>query len=124
MEESGYTIDVEGKIIIETFCGIFNLTNYERLKSDEFADPRFSHDFNVLSDIRMTNSKFNNEDAKRLVNFLYKNIPKTGNRKCAVVTKTPQQVVFSVFFEEYSKILPVEVMTFSTVEAAMDWINH
>ena len=122
--KSTYEIIVTKKIIIETFVGSFTIDSYKELKNREFKDTKFNPAYSVIADLREIESLYNNKEAKLIADFLFDNKDKITNRKSALVTSTKQQVVGSMLFETYSNKLPINVKVFSTLEAALKWIEE
>jgi hypothetical protein len=114
-------------LIIETFNGKFQLSEYERMKRDEFSDPLFNPNFHVLADIRKADFGFetNNAESKvfQVTEFLKSNKEKVGIRKCAFLTVNPDQVVSSIFYTEYIKTLPIQAAAFSTLDKALEFLE-
>jgi len=127
MGKATYKILPECKLIIEKFDGIFSLEAYEKMKTEEFANPEFNSGFNVLADLRKasfgTQLNSSEKEMTLISRFLIGEKDKIGKRKSAILTEKPDQVVCSILFMESVKPLPVIVESFSTVEAALKWLG-
>ncbi len=127
MGKASFKILPENKLIIEKYLGTFFIHEYERMKKEEFAHPDFNVNYNVLADVRQASFgiKVNTPDKKMelVTEYLQTHKDKIGKRKCAFLAENPEQVVNSIFFSEYVKDLPIYVKTFSTVNAALQWLG-
>lgn len=119
-----YKIDTKQKLIIETWPVNIIIEDYYDVKKREFEDPDFSKEFNVITDLRKVNQDFDEEIINGIIDFLKKNSDKMKNRKSAVIADSPQLVASSLFFGQKSKNTTVKVSVFSSMNAAIKWINE
>jgi hypothetical protein len=118
-----YLIIPDLNLIIESWIGNFNFDEILEQKKMESADPKWKDNYNVLADDRQTNFEINvllNDNSKYLSlsqNFIKK-------RKTALLTSLPHQVVTSILLQmhKHPEAL-VELEVFSTVKAAINWLN-
>ncbi len=122
--EITYKIDKEKKLIIETWPEELTLDDYINAKLSEFSDPDFNPDFDVITDLRKVNPKFNETLIEGIINFMEGNTDKMKNRKSAIVADSPQLVASSLFFGQKTRNLSVKVSVFSSMNAALKWIKE
>jgi hypothetical protein len=127
MVKVSFKILPDCKLIIEKYAGPFSVELYEQMKLEEFSDPEFNSNYNVLADLRKasfgTQSLSSEKEMALVSKFLMSNKENVGKRKSAILTANPEQVVSSIFFMESVKPLPVIVESFSTVDAALKWLG-
>ena len=120
-----YKIDPKNQVIIETFSEDFTLQGYIAHKNKLHNDPEFSPNYHIIADLRKTSiNKMHTDAIENMISFLANNKDKISNRKSAIVTSTPKQVVNSFIFSKYARELSIKIKIFSTFEAALDWINE
>jgi len=122
MDKNSYYIDVDKKLIIETYKGLMTLENYKELKIREFADPDFDPTYHVIGDLRLTTINYTEEDLLKLIEFLIEKREYIGRRKSALVATKPIQVAASVIFDQSAGHLPLNVKIFNTIESAFQWV--
>jgi hypothetical protein len=126
MGSATFKILPDNKLIIEKYSGTFLISEYERMKNDEFEHPDFNPDYDVLADLR--EGYFESIDVApdktviSVTDFLKSNKVNIGKRRCAFLAINPDQVVSSIFYENFIKGLPIVSKSFSTVLAALDWL--
>jgi len=127
MEKASFKILPENKLIIEKYSGTFLITEYERMKQEEFSNLDFNSNFDVLADLRETCFELKtvspNETIKSVTDYLQTNKDKIGKRKCAFLAINPDQVVSSIFYSIFVKELPIISKSFNTVDAALEWLG-
>ena len=120
-----YRFDHEQKIIYEILKGDITLNELLQLERNKFNDPEHNASYSVILDIREANFRFSNVEKE----IFYESIKDytanlNMNRKCAILTNNPQEVVISELFKlRMSQSSPMNIKIFSTETAAMEWIN-
>ncbi|MBN1158281.1 MAG: hypothetical protein JXA61_02780 [Bacteroidales bacterium] len=123
MFKSTYIILEESDIIIEVHKGILTLENIIRYRKKQMEDHKFSPDFHILMDMRNVIIAGKPVNVNDYVSFYLKNKDMMGKRRIAVLTSTPNQVFYTTLFEQHSEHLTQKTRTFSTEEAALQWLN-
>lgn len=119
-----YKIDKEQKLIIETWPEKLTIEDYYDVKKREFEDSDFRKEFNVITDLRKVNEGFNEEIIIGIIDFMKKNSDKMKNKKSAVIADSPQLVASALFFGHKYKNTTIKVSVFSSMNAAIKWINE
>jgi hypothetical protein len=126
MGKASFKIFPDNHLIIEKFSGTFIISEYEQMKRDEFKHPDFNLNYDVLADLRAGFFEYKNvapdETIMSVTDFLKSNKEKIGKRKCAFLAINPDQVVSSIFYDNFIKGLPIVSKSFTTVTAAVDWL--
>jgi hypothetical protein len=126
MGNASFKILPSNKLIIERFTGTFKLSEYIRVKKEEFSHSDFDSNFDVLADIRETvyglKTGTQDETILSVTDYLKSNKEKIGKRKCAFLAINPDQVVSSIFYENFVKGLNIVSKSFTTLNAALDWL--
>ena len=126
MGKASFKIFPDYKLIIEKYSGTFIISEYERMKKDEFKHPDFNPDYDVLADLREGYFESKNvapdETVLSVTDFLKSNKENIGKRRCAFLAINPDQVVSSIFYENLIKGLPIVSKSFTTVTVALDWL--
>jgi hypothetical protein len=117
-----YTIDTERKIIFEVWSENVSFNDYRDYKAILFEDPAFNPSFDVICDVRKYTKGINMDALESIIKLFLDHPDKTQKRKSALVTNDPMQVAGSMIFQTKSNVLPIQVLVFSTIEAALDWI--
>ena len=118
-----YTINTKRKIIIETWSEFVTIEEFIELKKQEFSDSEFNPNFNVLTDLRITKLGFDEKLISEIIKYMLSNPAKIKNRKSAIVADNPQLVAGSFLYEKKGVDLPVNIKTFTTIEAALNWFK-
>ena len=119
-----YQIDTIKRVITETWPEIVTIEDYKQVKQSEFNDPDFDADFNVITDMRLLNLELNVIIIDKIINFIDNNSNTMKDRKSAILTNKPNQVVNSFIFRSRAKNLPLNIKVFSTMEGALNWISE
>ncbi len=119
-----YQIDTTKRVITETWPEIVSFEDYKQVKQSEFNDPDFDPDFNVITDMSLLNLELNVIIIDKIINFIDNNSNTMKDRKSAILTKKPNQVVNSFVFRSGAKNLPLNIKVFSTMEGALNWISE
>jgi len=126
MGKASFNILPHYKLIIEKYSGSFLISEYKRMKNEEFEHPDFNPVYDVLADLRDACYEMKEPEPDKVImsvtDYLKSNRGKIGKRKCAFIAIKPDQVVSSVFYSEYVKDLPIDSKVFSTIEAALNWL--
>lgn len=117
-----YTLK-EAAFIIEKYEGPLSLTSLKNLKKRQSKDPSFNKNFHLLSDIRETQLKIQLEDIKQYQSFVSR-LDVIGDRKLAILTNSPMQVAIASLFKSHLKSSGQEIEIFSTLEAAIHWLDR
>ncbi|MCT4587972.1 MAG: hypothetical protein N4A71_09135 [Carboxylicivirga sp.] len=118
-----YKIIPELSLIIECYSGNVNSNEVIGLKRKQIKDKDYNCNLNTiayLSDIVI--NQYSRPATKQFVNLLASNVNYAGNRKSAIITKSPVQVVVSTLYQLESKKHPMCYKTVSTIAAAMNWL--
>lgn len=113
----------ETNLIIEKFEGDLNLASLKNLKSREVEDPLYHKDYPILSDIRTSQPQISLDEIKDYQNFISK-LDVVGERQLAILTESPMQVAIASLFKSHFNKNGQEIEIFSTLEAAMHWLNR
>jgi len=119
-----YRIDHTEKIIYERFKGKISQEDFINHQESILKDSEYNPSYHTLSDIRDASYTFSEEIKSEIfsqMRSLLKN--KKSKGKCAFITHKPFEVVDTLTFsDEMKNSTPVEYKTFSTEEAALEWL--
>lgn len=121
--KSNYIILKEHNLLIEHHSGNLDLDSYINFVTRTSNDPLFSTNMNYLidlSDVVVTSSL---DDIYKYNTFTEDKFKSVRKRKVAMVTNTPNQMVFSTLFKNSNTQKLKEIEIFSTSTAAIDWLN-
>ncbi len=120
-----YEIDLDYNLITEVFVGDYDMNDIILFQKKISEDKRYGRPLNVLLDLRRSNPRFSVNDLDSLVSVSVKFGNTSKNVKIAFVSELPRHVVDSVIIENIfkSKKVNAEAKAFSTIEAALDWLN-
>jgi len=120
-----YRISKENKLITIVQEGTLNLDSMMNFIKTLNKDPLFSPKFDHIVDLNNVLFELSFEDINKYVQHLESNSKIYGVKKIALITKTPNQVVYSTLFKEAQEQLqPLQsVQIFSTLINAYNFID-
>lgn len=123
MKALKYKILNDYKLIIRYLKGQINMNDLYSFIDESKHDENFNSKYSVLYDIR--DAEFL-ADRDSILEFSekFRLMKKIHNkRKITFLTNNPKQVVFAIFIEKFRKLGLYEIRTFSTLDAALDFLN-
>lgn len=120
---STYKILKEYNLIVEYHTGVLDADSFIDFKKKIALDPLFSPNLHFLVDLKKVTFSTNLEDIDKYVKFLETNYHLFGNRRVALITNTPNQVVSTTMFKMMQQNKSQLVEIFSTNESALEWLN-
>jgi len=120
---SNYKILKEHNLIVEYHSGILDADSFIKFKKSITLDPLFLPSLNYFVHLKKVTFSTNLEDIDKYANFLEANSMVYGNRRVALVTNTPNQVVSATIFKMMQQNKSQSVEIFSTNERALQWLN-
>ena len=120
---SNYKILKEHNLIVEYHSGILDADSFIEFKKSITLDPLFLPSLNYFVHLKKVTFSTNLEDIDKYANFLEANSMVYGNRRVALVTNTPNQVVSATIFKRMQQNKSQSVEIFSTNERALQWLN-
>ncbi|MCF8380583.1 MAG: hypothetical protein K9H49_13470 [Bacteroidales bacterium] len=119
----GYKILPELNLIVDYYSGPVNLNDIINLKKIEGKDPEYSPNRDVINDFIDCEFNFTYENVIKFVKYVENNQNIVGKRKVAFLTQSPHQVTLTLVYKLNAMNLPMIMETFTTLEAAMNWIG-
>lgn len=120
---SNYKILKEHNLIVEYHSGILDADSFIEFKKSITLDPLFLPSLNYFVHLKKVTFNTNLEDIDKYVRFLDANSNVYGNRRVALITNTPNQVVSTTMFKMMQQNKAQSVEIFSTNENALEWLN-
>ncbi|HSQ47581.1 MAG TPA: hypothetical protein VLM44_11770 [Lutibacter sp.] len=120
---SNYIILKEFNLLIECHSGNLDLKSYIDFVKRTTLDPLFSKNMNYFIDLCNVVVTASIDDIKLYNNFTDDNFKSDKKRKVALLTNSPNQMVFSTLFKNSNTQKLKEIEIFSTKESAFHWIN-
>ena len=108
---------------MEYHSGILDADSFIEFKKSITLDPLFLPNLNYFIHLKKVTFSTNLEDIDKYANFLEANSMVYGNRRVALVTNTPNQVVSATIFKMMQQNKTQSVEIFSTNESALEWLN-
>lgn len=119
-----YKILPELKLIIEVFSGSLGILDAIELKEREVNDSLYNPGYNFIVVANFVDANLDTDvDFSTYINTLTNSKKMVAPRKSAILTQTPQQVVFGTLYKHAIQILPIDFKIVSTLQAALKWIN-
>ena len=118
-----YKILPELELIIEYYSGKITVQDIIDHKKKEINNPAYNGDYNFIADIRESILDVSQKDFKDYLDFIEMNNRVAGNRRTSILTDTPNQVAITSMFKMSTNELPINYAIFSTLEAAINWVN-
>lgn len=123
MLNSNYIILKEHNLLIEYHSGNLDLDSYINFVTRTSNDPLFCLNMNYYIDISNVIVTASIDDIKKYNDFIIENFECERKRRVALVTNTPNQMVFATLFKNSNTLKLKEIEVFSTNIAAIDWLN-
>jgi hypothetical protein len=120
---SHYKILKEHNLIIEYHSGILDVDSFIAFKKSLTFDSLFVPSLHYFVHLKNVTFLTNMEDIDKYVRFLEANSNFFGNRRVALITNTPNQVVSTTIFKMMQQNKSQSVEIFSTDESALEWLN-
>lgn len=120
---SNYKILKEQNLIVEYHSGILDADSFIAFKKSITLDPLFLPSLHYFVHLKNVTFSTNMEDIDKYTNFLEANSKVYGNRRVALITNTPNQVVSTTMFKMIQQNKSQSVEVFSTNESALEWLN-
>lgn len=118
-----YTILKDINLITEYYHGQILIEDVIDLKKKLFVDNKYHPEFNIIMDFRDARAVFDKSGLMKYISFGKENLKYTGQKNIAFLTSKPNEVVLGTIFEKLNDELPFNTKLFSTLEAAMSWLN-
>jgi hypothetical protein len=119
-----YQIIPELGLHIDCWFGELTFDKILSSKLEQVNDSLWNQAYNNISDVRNAVFILNDEEAKKIIEYTKVDSRWQYKRKTAYLTENPNQVVFQNLLEmNKSKEIPNEMECFSTLYAALNWLN-
>lgn len=123
MLNSNYIILKEQNLLIEHHSGNLDLDSYINFVTRTSNDPLFSLNMNYYIDLSNVVVTTSIDDIRKYNDFTEDNYKCEIKRRVAMVTNTPNQMVFATLFKNSNTQKLKEIEVFSTKESAFDWLK-
>ncbi|MBR8536384.1 hypothetical protein KDU71_12500 [Carboxylicivirga sediminis] len=120
-----YTIIKDKELVVEVLKGPVKLNDYISFKTQQIADKDFNPNYSYIIDIRAVDIVFSKEMEKRMKEYLAFVAPIDAlaqEKRVAIITNTPEQVVYSTIHQTLDK-RRIDYGIFSTKDSAIEWLN-
>jgi hypothetical protein len=118
-----YKIIPEKKLVLEYFCGTLTWKDIVNNKKKLVLEKEYNPTYNIIDDVRDAFATFTEEGINEFVKLLNTHKGLYGNRRSAILTNTPNQIVNSVMLDSLKKDLPINFKTVSTFIEAAKWVK-
>ncbi len=122
--KSSYKILKEYNLIIESHSGSLDLKSYIDFVEKMKLDPLFSLDMNFYVDLSNVVVTASIDEVKLYNNFSKNTFKSERKRKIALITDSPNQMVFATLFKNSNTQKSKVIEIFSTKECAIQWLNR
>lgn len=120
---SNFVILKDFNLLIECHSGNLDLKSYIDFVKRTTLDPLFSKNMNYYIDLSNVVVTASIDDIKIYNNFTEDNFLCDRKRKVAIITESPNQMVFATLFKNSNTQKLKEIEIFSTKESALEWLN-
>jgi len=118
-----YKIIPEKRLVVEFFSGILTLDKLVKFKSRVANDRLYNPDFNIIDDLREVRFVISKEELFEYVSFIQNKKELYGKRRSALLTATPNHVVFTSLFSSWCTDLPIDIGIVSSIDGALRWVG-
>lgn len=120
---SNYKILKEQNLTVEYHSGILDVNSFIVFKKSITLDLLFLPNLNYFVHLKNVTFSTKMEDIDKYAKFLEANSKVYGNRRVALITNTPNQVVSTTMFKMMQENRSQSVEIFSTNESALEWLD-
>ena len=120
---SNYIILKEHNLLIEYHSGSLDLDSYINFVTRTTLDPLFSENMNYYIDLSNVVITASIDDIRKYNDFTEENFKSERRRRVALITNSPNQMVFATLFKNSNTQKLKEIEVFSTKESAFEWLN-
>lgn len=120
---SKYKILKKHNLIIEFHKGALDIDSFINFKIKLTEDPLFTNSLNYYINFKNVTFILSENDVDKYIHFLKDNSDYLGKRKVALITNTPNQVVYSTFFKLKRSNSLQSIEVFSTSKSALNWLG-
>jgi len=120
---SNFIILKDFNLLIECHSGSLDLKSYINFVKRTTLDPLFSKNMNYLIDLSNIVFTASIDDITKYNTFSDENFTSERKRRVALVTNSPNQMVFTTLFKTGNTQKLKEIEIFSTKESALEWLN-
>ncbi len=120
---SNFVILKDFNLLIECHSGNLDLKSYIDFVKRTTLDPLFTKNMNYYIDLSNVVVTASIDDIKIYNNFTEDNFLCDRKRKVAIITESPNQMVFATLFKNSNTQKLKEIEIFSTKESALEWLN-
>lgn len=121
--KSNYLILKDFNLLIECHSGNLDLQSYVDFVKRTSLDPLFSKNMNYFIDLSHVVVTASLDDIKKYIDFTEENFKSERKRRVALLTSSPNQMVFATLFKNSNTQKLKEIEVFSTKDIALDWLN-
>jgi hypothetical protein len=121
--KSNYIILKEHNLLIEYHSGNLDLESYINFVKRTSNDPLFSLNMNYYIDLSNVVVTASIDDIRKYTDFTENIFKCERKRRVALVTNSPNQMVFATLFKNSNTQKLKEIEVFSTKESAINWLN-
>ncbi len=118
-----YSVLPELNLVIECFGGRFTASDLLKLKKLELKDPLYKSSFNFIGDLTLSSVDTTYEDLVDYIKIIKSMEGVVSYRKSAIITATPNHVVYSTLLKTLGKQLPMKFEIVSTQLAAFNYLG-
>jgi len=122
-QKNSYTILEKENLIIEYFSGILTIESLIKFKQKLIRDSKFSVDYSYYVHFKNVTFDIDVQEISKYITFSSKHLNPKSNRKVAIITNTPNQVVLTTLFKLQSKHALQKIEIFSTAQSALNWLG-
>jgi hypothetical protein len=122
--KSNYGILKDFNLLIECLSGNLDLKSYIDFVKRTTLDRLFSKNMNYFIDLCNVVVTASIDDIRIYNNFTESNFQCDKKRRVALLTNSPNQMVFATLFKNSNTQKLKEIEVFSTKESALEWINN
>lgn len=121
---AAYRILPEFKLVLELIGGDISVNDVLDLKTRETEDKNYSPNYDsIVSVVHLNNFAVDSSKTSEIIDLLKSKNKVLGERKCAILTDTPNQVVQMTLYKHSAEGLPVNYEIVSSVKGALKWVE-
>jgi hypothetical protein len=116
-----FRVDSEEGLVLGVLKGEVTVDEIMAALGELFGSDEYEPHYNGITDLRDTAWESNQEDLRRLVQFLIKHRKSIGKHRSAIVVSSERAYGMSRMFEVFSEATPIKVRVFRDWDEAMKW---
>ena len=122
-KRNSYRILRDKGVVVEYHEGILTKSELIEFKKNQWENPNYSPDFNIIVDLRDVQFDFALNEINEFIDFLEENKQISKKKRLSFITQTPNQTALATLFLIAIQRLNQFTRVFATTQHAIHWLK-